>query len=97
MTLEQLGRCLLLSRELAASADALTDLADRLATAAHSIYGAAEDTGRGVVAGVAGVEPYLAYRQRVADRLAKESEEADCAIREDDQRSPRPGKADDEA
>ncbi len=95
MDMEQLGRCLLLSRELSASAEALTDLANRLGTAAHSIYGSAEDTGRGVIAGVAGLEPYIAYRQRIADRLAQEAEKADCAIREEDETDPRPGAAQD--
>jgi len=47
MTLERLGRHLLLSRELASSADTLKENAERLAQLAHSIYHSAEDTGKG--------------------------------------------------
>ena len=80
MTLEQLGSQLLLAHGLALFGNALRDYAERLETVAHSLYTSHEDTSKGVVAGVAGVESYLAYRERIAAGYTVAAEDADAVV-----------------
>ena len=56
------------------------DRADKIKTHALSLYRGQEDTSRGVVAGPGGVEPYLDYRRRLAERYRAAAEDAEAVV-----------------
>lgn len=79
-SLEDLARLLLLVRDARSSASALVEHAGNIEQHAFSLFTEQEDTGQGVVTSPAGVEAYVDYRRRLAERFRAEADDAEMVL-----------------